>query len=62
MQARHTCILWVEEELTSRIESASFTPSHLGYLLSFFFFSLSKSRIRERDAVILVILYANTRR
>ena len=51
MRARHTYILWVKEELASRIESASFAPSHLGYLLFIVFFSslYQKNRItRER--------------
>ncbi len=52
MRARHTYILWVEEELASRIENASFAYSHLGYLLfiGFFFSSEKKERIyRERE-------------
>jgi hypothetical protein len=65
MRARHTYILWVKEELASRIENASFAHSHLGYLLFIVFFSLShKKKIEssERDAVILVVLYIGTRR
>ena len=64
MRARHTYILCVKEELASRIESASFAPSHLGYLLFIVFSSSSlyqKIEKRERDAVILVVLYVGTR-
>ncbi len=55
VRARHTYILWVKEELASRIESASFAHSHLGYLLFivFFFplslFSLEREKNRERE-------------
>lgn len=47
----YTYILRIEEELASRIESASFAYSHLGYLLFIvflrFFFSLSLARSEE---------------
>lgn len=69
VRTRHTYILKIEEELASRIESASFAYSHLGYLLFIvfpFFLSLSKKERkiepRERDAVILVARHVRTRR
>ncbi len=44
----YTFIQWVKEELASRIESASFASSHLGYLLFIAFFLLLSQKI-ERE-------------
>lgn len=69
VRTRHTYILKIEEELASRIESASFAYSHLGYLLFIVFLFLSSKREREgeknrieRDAVILAARHIRTRR